>query len=81
MILPVIVTSVDMMGDGIVDGDRGGRGDKDREEEKKARSRENLKRHREREKEKKEQKERRMNELKKENQEIEQRTAVHQQVR
>jgi len=57
----------------------GSRDDKDRDEEKKARNRAALKRFRDKEKEQKEEKARRMEELRKENQEIEQRTAVHQQ--
>ena len=51
-----------------------------RDEEKKARNRAALKRFRDKEKKEKEEKARRMEELRRENQEIEQRTAVHQQV-
>ena len=60
----------------------GGRGnDKDRDEERRERNRAALKKFRDKEKKNKEEKEGRMEELKRENQEIEQRLAVHQQVR
>ena len=75
------------MGDeGLFDGqaheEGGGRDDsRDRDEERKARNRAALKKFRDKEKKEKEEKVRRMEELRRENQEIEQRTAVHQQVR
>ena len=55
--------------------------DEDKDEEKRARNRENLRRHREKKKEKVEEEKARMVHLKKENQEIEERTKVHEQVR
>ena len=76
MVVPVIAVqyTVKMMEDGAWDG-------KHEHEEKRAKNRAALKRHRDRKKEEKEEKERKMEELKKENQEIELRNAVHQQVR
>ena len=78
--------SIVMGGEGLFDGqaheEGGGRDDsRDRDEERKARNRAALKKFRDKEKKEKEEKARRMEELRRENEEIEQRTAVHQQVR
>ena len=72
--------------EGLLDGqahDEGGSRDdsRDRDEERKARNRAALKKFRDKEKKEKEEKARRMEQLRRENEEIEQRTAVHQQVR
>merc|ERR1712051_368654 len=76
--------SIVMGGEGLFDGqaheEGGGRDDsRDRDEERKARNRAALKKFRDKEKKEKEAKTRRMEELRREDQEIEQRTAVHQQ--
>jgi len=73
-----------MGGEGLFDGqaheEGGGRDDsRDRDEERKARNRAALKKFRDKEKKEKEEKARRMEQLRRENEEIEQRTAVHQQ--
>ena len=83
------VNTVDIVMDGdegLLDGqahEEGGSRDdsRDRDEERKARNRAALKKFRDKEKKEKEEKARRMEELRRENEEIEQRTAVHQQVR
>merc|ERR1711971_1042255 len=68
------------MGDGQAHVEGGSRDDsRDRDEERKARNRAALKKFRDKERKEKEEKARRMEELRRENEEIEQRTAVHQQ--
>merc|ERR1711934_496177 len=80
------VKTVDIVmgGEGLFDGqahEEGGSRDdsRDRDEERKARNRAALKKFRDKEEKEKEEKARRMEQLRRENQEIEQRTAVHQQ--